>query len=233
VLSGLPVVDLTHAVNSLTLGPDGALYLAVGNVDRLWSMPQRLADATTPHPDWLGTILRLDPPGGSPRIFARGLRNVYQVTFDGQGRMWGIDNDGPTLGGWLGEEVLRLKAKANYGYPYDGTFGKPTVRDDFAVWISDGVGSAGLAWAGDVGLGDGLISGSCGELSLIRPLHPTDPTTSRYSETTLLSGVGGCVSSVRVVSADTIVFTVYGSSTSGALWVVRLNPEPPSSTPAP
>ncbi|MEZ0241257.1 MAG: sorbosone dehydrogenase family protein, partial [Chloroflexota bacterium] len=141
IISGLPVSDALHTANDLTVGPDGLLYLAVGNVDYLFKAPGR-ANGITPHPEWLGTILRFDGSGAAPEVFAKGLRNVYQVAFDDQGRMWAIDNDGPTIAGWRGEELLQIKQGRNYGFPYEGTFGPRSVRDDAALWISRHKGNA-------------------------------------------------------------------------------------------
>lgn len=221
VISGLPVSDALHTANDLTVGPDGLLYLAVGNVDYLFKAPDR-AKGITPHPEWLGTILRFDGSGAAPEVFARGLRNVYQVAFDDQGRMWAIDNDGPTIDGWRGEELLQIKEGRNYGFPYEGTFGPRSVRDDAALWISRHKGNAGAAWAGAVGLGQGLLAGSGGALSLVsqgeaEDIWP-DKTLTEWVEQDLLE-VPGSITSIQVVSPDEIVASLYGSD-AGSLYLI-------------
>lgn len=222
VISGLPVSDALHTANDLTVGPDGLLYLAVGNVDYLFKAPDR-AKGITPHPEWLGTILRFDGSGATPEVFARGLRNVYQVAFDDQDRMWAVDNDGPTIDGWRGEELLQIKQGRNYGFPYQGTFGPRSVRDDAALWISRHKGNAGAAWAGAVGLGQGLLAGSGGALSLLSPGEAEDiwpdKALSEWFEQDLLE-VPGSLTSIQVVSAHEVVASLYGSN-SGALYDIR------------
>ena len=224
IISGLPVVDALHAPNAITLGPDGFLYLAVGNVDKLFSAPERAA-GITPHPEWLGTILRFDGSGAVPEVFAKGLRNVYQVAFDDQGRMWAIDNDGPAIDGQRAEELLQIKQGRNYGFPFEGTFGPKTVRDDFALWISHHKGNAGVAWAGAVGLGQGLLAGSEGALSIVLSgdvgeLRPE--TYPEFFEQDML-GAPGTITTIEVVSNDEIVASLYGGgAVSGALYLIRV-----------
>jgi len=224
ILSDIPVASFAHAANGLTVGADDRLYLPVGNVDWLWAAPDRVAEAHIAHPDWLGTVLRFDESGAQPEVFAHGLRNVYEIGFDPDGRMWAVDNNGPTLGGWLTEEVLQVKQSADYGYPYDGTYGTWTRRTDGPLWTSPHVGSAGLAWSDDVGLGPGLLSGSCGYLALFsleeRPIWPED--NGRWTQTDLLSRVPGCITSVVPISAHELLATVYGSAEQGKLLLVRL-----------
>jgi hypothetical protein len=223
VLAGLPVVDALHTANDLTIGPDGLLYLPVGNVDKLFRAPERV-DGTTPHPEWLGTVLRFDGAGDPPEVYAEGLRNVYQVAFDDLGRMWGIDNDGPAIDGWRAEEILQIKQGGNYGFPFEGTFGPKKLRNDFALWTSRHKGSAGLAWADRVGLGPGLLVGSAGALSLLLPGDREDLWTggfSEYVEQDLLD-VPGFVTSIEVVSANEVVASVYGGGT-GSLYLIQIH----------
>jgi hypothetical protein len=222
VLADLPVVDALHAANAITVGPDGLLYLPVGNVDKLFRAPER-ANSLTPHPEWLGTVLRFDGSGAPPEIYAKGLRNVYQVAFDDQGRLWGVDNDGPAMDGWRAEELLQIKEGRNYGFPFEGTFGPKTVRDDFGVWISRHKGSAGAAWTDRVGLGPGLLSGSEGALSLLAAGFTDDLWTagnSEYAEQDLLD-VPGALTSIQVLSPDTILASLYGAGPTGSLYLIR------------
>jgi len=221
VIEGLPVADALHGANDITVGPDGMLYLAVGNVDYLFRAPER-AIGITPHPEWLGTVLRFDGAGNAPEVVAKGLRNVYQVAFDDQGRMWGVDNDGPTMAGWRAEEVLQIKPGRNYGFPFDATYGPWTVRDDGPAWVSRHKASAGVAWAGSVGLGAGLLVGNAGTLSLISQGEILDlwkdDRLAEYFEQDLLD-VPGSLSSLQVIAPNRVVASLYGSD-AGALYVI-------------
>jgi hypothetical protein len=230
VLDDLPVVASDHAVNGMTLGSDGAIYLAVGNVDGMWRTPERAAEVT-PHADWLGTILRLAETTGPPAIVARGLRNVYKVAFDDEGRMWAVDNDGFAQDGWRAEEVLQIKEGRNYGYPQEATFGEKTIRTDQPVWISPHQGSAGVAWLADESIGPGLLIGSCGQLSLLRaadggPARPRwEMRLTRNSMIELLSGLGGCVTSVQPLPSGEVLAGLYSFGDTGVLYNFRPAPE--------
>jgi hypothetical protein len=221
IIDGLPVADALHGANDITVGPDGMLYLAVGNVDYLFRAPER-AVGITPHPEWLGTVLRFDGAGDAPEIVATGLRNVYQVAFDDQGRMWAVDNDGPTMSGWRAEEVLQIKPGRNYGFPFDATYGPWTVRDDGPAWVSRHKASAGVAWAGSVGLGPGLLVGNAGTLSLISQGEVLDlwkdDRLAEYFEQDLLD-VPGSISSLQVIAPNRLVASLYGSD-AGALYLI-------------
>ena len=158
----LHYVNTDHGLNDLDLGPDGMLYLSVGNVDQLaWD-----DDGSPPEgPDTghLGTILRIDPASSEIEVFAEGLRNVYGLTFDADGRLWGVDNDGRGRGPWRAEELLHIQEGLDYGFPDDGTVGPYARRTGFATWIMPtGAGSSGITVDGD-----SVISGACGRVTRV------------------------------------------------------------------
>jgi hypothetical protein len=161
LVEGLHFVNTDHGLNDLDLGPDGMLYLAVGNLDRLaWDdggdMP------IGPETQRIGSILRIDPANGAVDVFATGIRNVFALDFDG-GSLWGVDNDGPGRGPWRFEELIRFEEGLDYGFPDDGTVGPYTRRTGFAEWIMPtGAGSSGLLVRGDV-----VISGGCGTVTRV------------------------------------------------------------------
>ncbi|MBI4896928.1 MAG: PQQ-dependent sugar dehydrogenase [Actinobacteria bacterium] len=121
-----------HVGGGLHFGPDGALYLSLGDLgenDDPDKGPGRAQSLSVP----FGKILRLNPAGdndpasGNPdqcgnadntskrnisdkRIWACGLRNTYQFAFDGDGQMWGSEaGDGC-------DEINRVSAGVNYGW---------------------------------------------------------------------------------------------------------------------
>ena len=147
VVSNLPVANTLHAVNGIAAGPDGLLYLSIGNLDALYRHPGIAAKLGVPRPHLLGTIVRFAPNGSRFEILAKGLRNVYDLTFDRLGNLYGVDNNGPTLHGWLEEELLLIRQGANYGYPYDGTFGPYALRTDAPLYTLGTAGSGGIEWA--------------------------------------------------------------------------------------
>jgi hypothetical protein len=225
VLDGLPVASTEHGVNGLTVGPDGALYLALGNIDWLALEPPSGRNVEHPRLDLLGTVLRFSPDGTDSQIFARGLRNVYGLAFSSDGSLYGVDNDGITENGWRREEVVQIKRDADYGYPTDATFGDHRRRTDGPVWVIDAKGSAGIAWLPDPVAGGKLVMGSCGRVELL-------PLTSRgrgpiayYSDysgpqITRLLDVEGCVTSITSGPDDTLFVTVFGSGKGPEVYVI-------------
>lgn len=108
-----------HQGGALHFGPDGKLYVAIGE-----------QTAETPSQDvnsLLGKLLRLDPDGTIPAdnpfgdraagkcraVWALGLRNPYTFAFQpGTGRLWAND-----VGGSRWEEVNEVVRGGNYGWP--------------------------------------------------------------------------------------------------------------------
>ncbi len=126
----IKVDSLSHAGGSLAFGPDGALYVSIGDGTSF--------DATDPRSvsvqklDSLsGKILRIDPITGlglsdnpfvgpdddlstnRAKVFQLGLRNPFSIGFADDGRLL-ISNTG-----WFSwEEIESGAAGANFGWPY-------------------------------------------------------------------------------------------------------------------
>jgi glucose/arabinose dehydrogenase len=117
--------DTNHNGGAIHFGPDGKLYVAVGdhNYD---TTPQvnHVSQLLTSH---FGKILRLNPDGTNPTdnpfadgnptsvrgsIWALGLRNPYTFAFQPGGTLMYINDVGE--GTW--EEINRGEAAANYGW---------------------------------------------------------------------------------------------------------------------
>jgi glucose/arabinose dehydrogenase len=206
IVSDLPVVDSQHGVNGLTAGPDGRLYLAIGNLDRLFETPHIAGRLGRPRADLLGTVVRFGPDGSHFEVLARGLRNVYDLAFDHAGHLYGADNDGFTIRDWRREELLELVKGANYGYPYEGTFGPHQVRTKGPLWVMDSGGSAGIEWTGDLSLTPGLLVGSCGELTHVPlALRQGAPVVYDEHQVKALANPMGCVTGIKVLSRRTLV----------------------------
>lgn len=153
----LQFVNADHGLNDLDLGPDGLLYLSVGNLDRL-AWDDGGDPPSGPETELLGTILRIDPDSGAIDVFASGTRNVFGLVFDDDGELWGVDNDGPGRGPWRFEELLHLQEGLDYGFPDDGSVGPYERRTGFAEWIMPvGAGSGGIVVDGTT-----VLSGGCG-----------------------------------------------------------------------
>lgn len=114
-LTGFGGPDHDHGVHSVIQGPDGRLWLAVGNAG-----PHIVADAsgftlrsgsnysgggptTAPNRAGLvsddgrkwtgGLILSVNPDGTALRVFAHDFRNPYEVAIDALGNVYTSDND--------------------------------------------------------------------------------------------------------------------------------------------
>jgi putative heme-binding domain-containing protein len=95
-----------HGANQIRLGPDGMLYIAIGNDVRF---PEK-RDPESPYRnyqnDWLlpnpadgepddrvGYILKMDPEGKTFTVLAGGMRNQVDVAFNPEGEMFTWDAD--------------------------------------------------------------------------------------------------------------------------------------------
>jgi glucose/arabinose dehydrogenase len=114
----------THNGGQIAFGPDGMLYVALGDGEA--GNPERRSQDRS---NLLGSLLRLDVsagtsyavppdnpfvgmPGVRPEIWAYGLRNPWRFTFDARGRMVVAD-----VGQSEWEEVNLVEAGDNLGWP--------------------------------------------------------------------------------------------------------------------
>jgi quinoprotein glucose dehydrogenase len=77
-----------HDLHGLCFGPDGKIYFSMG--DRGYHVTA--GDRTFDSPD-MGGVLRCNPDGSELEVFATGLRNPEQLTFDAYGNLWTGDNN--------------------------------------------------------------------------------------------------------------------------------------------
>lgn len=101
--------------NGIVFGPDGYLYMGIGALTDHAESP---TPRTKPYAEILpneAAVLRIQPHTGEVEVYANGLRNPYDLTFDAAGQFYATDNgllSGP------GDRLVAIVQGANYGWPY-------------------------------------------------------------------------------------------------------------------
>lgn len=129
ILLEIPQPFWNHNSGNMLFGPDGMLYIAVGDggkKDGKFNLSQNLFMLN-------GKILRIDvnktsgrlaygipadnpmlkTPGARPEIYAWGMRNPWGLVFDKDGALWCAD-----VGQERWEEINIIKAGGNYGWNF-------------------------------------------------------------------------------------------------------------------
>ncbi|MEL6748459.1 MAG: PQQ-dependent sugar dehydrogenase, partial [Pseudomonadota bacterium] len=126
----IAVDSRSHAGGALAFGPDGALYISVGDGTSFNFADPRSARVQDIN-SLSGKVLRIDPETGlglpdnpfvedgmdlssnAARVYQLGLRNPFSMGFDGDGQLFITDT------GWFTfEEVNAGPAGANFGWPW-------------------------------------------------------------------------------------------------------------------
>ena len=145
IVDGLPSFTYdAHSNNGIAVGPDERLYITLGGT----------ADHGPEEHPTAGSILVSDLDGSNLQVFARGLRNPYDLTFTKDGLLIVSDN-GPDFQdkrlNWSPPDELNLVFEgANHGYPE--FFGYPPAWSDstgpIAVFPSHSVPTGTVAYPG-------------------------------------------------------------------------------------
>ena len=112
IVDGLPSFTYdAHSNNGIAVGPDERLYITLGGT----------SDHGPEEPPTAGSILVSDLDGSNLQVFARGLRNPYDLTFTPPGDLIVTDN-GPdsqdhSLNWSPPDEIKLVREGGDYGYP--------------------------------------------------------------------------------------------------------------------
>jgi len=125
----IPLINWNHHGGNIVFGPDGLLYIGVGdNSKRNGELKMSQLNATL-----YGKILRIDVNGREysnaygipadnpyangvnalPQIYANGIRNPWGLSFDAKGRLWCAD-----VGQDIWEEINWITNGGNYGWQF-------------------------------------------------------------------------------------------------------------------
>lgn len=195
VIDGLPAANV-HNAGRIAFGPDGMLYVPVGDAGD----PPSAQD-----PDALGgKILRLTPDGSVPAdnptprspVYSLGHRNVQGLAWDADGRLFASEFGQNT---W--DELNIIEPGGNYGWPVvEGEAMQEGFIDPVAQWPTHEASPSGIAIAS----GSVLLANLRGEV--LRAVSLRSPSAQRES----YAGEFGRLRDA-VVAPD------------GALWIVTNN----------
>lgn len=136
------VAAWTHNGGRIKFGPDGMLYITVGDA--------QMRDRAQDREALAGKILRITPEGevppdnpfdGSP-VWSYGHRNPQGIAWDDSGRLWASEFGQNT---W--DELNLIEPGQNYGWPVvEGMGGGSEFVDPVFQWPPAEASPSGLAW---------------------------------------------------------------------------------------
>ncbi|MEX0685097.1 MAG: HEAT repeat domain-containing protein [Balneolales bacterium] len=122
-----------HGMSGATVGPDGRIYWGIGDMGsnivdqdgKRWYNPNQ------------GAIFRSEPDGSNFEVYASGLRNTHEFTFDKHGNLITVDNDGDHAG--EDERLVYLVNGSDSGWRINWQFGKYTdpKNNGYKVWMDE------------------------------------------------------------------------------------------------
>ena len=124
-----------HGISGVTVGPDGRLYWEVGDMGlnvvdktgRRWAYPNQ------------GAVLRSNLDGSGFEVFAAGIRNLEEFSFDELGNLISVDNDGDHAGET--ERLVYIPEGSDSGWRSNWQYGKYTDERNnrYNVWMDEGM----------------------------------------------------------------------------------------------
>lgn len=122
-----------HGVSGVMLGPDGRLYWEVGDMGmnvvddkgKRWAYPNQ------------GVVARSEIDGSDFEVFATGIRNLQEFSFDDRGNLISVDNDGDHPG--ESERLVYIPYGADSGWRSNWQYGKYTDEKNnrYNVWMDE------------------------------------------------------------------------------------------------
>lgn len=122
-----------HGMSGAIEGPDGKIYWGIGDI----GAHIVLKDSTVHHYPNQGVIVRANADGSDFEVFAAGLRNTHEFTFDAYGNMISSDNDGDHRG--ESERLVHIVEGHDAGWRANWQYGKytDTRNNKYNVWMDE------------------------------------------------------------------------------------------------
>ncbi|ODS53131.1 MAG: hypothetical protein ABS36_14420 [Acidobacteria bacterium SCN 69-37] len=124
-----------HDMSAVTQGPDGLIYWKIGEIGmnvvdktgKRWAYPHT------------GAVLRSNPDGTDFEVYAYGVRNPQEISFDDYGNLISADNDGDYPG--ENERIIYIAEGSDTGWRSTWQFGKYTDPDNnrYNPWMDEGM----------------------------------------------------------------------------------------------
>lgn len=122
-----------HGMSGIKMGPDGRIYWGIGDI----GFNGKGSDGTEYKYPNRGVIARANPDGSDFEIFAMGVRNTHEFTFDQFNNLISVDNDGDHAG--ERERLVYLTNGSDTGWRINWQFGKYRDPDNntYKVWMDE------------------------------------------------------------------------------------------------
>lgn len=123
----------SHGMSGAKVGPDGKIYWGIGDIGfngtdkegNFHKYPNR------------GVVVRANPDGSDFEVFAMGVRNTHEFTWDEYNNLISVDNDGDHRG--ESERLVYLVNGSDTGWRINWQFGKYRDPDNntYKVWMDE------------------------------------------------------------------------------------------------
>jgi quinoprotein glucose dehydrogenase len=122
-----------HGMSGVVQGPDGRIYYGIGDIG---ANITDLSGKQWPYPNQ-GVIVRSELDGSNFEVFAAGLRNTHEFSFDQYGNLISVDNDGDHEG--ESERLVYLIDGSDSGWRTNWQLGKykNPANNSYKVWMDE------------------------------------------------------------------------------------------------
>ncbi len=239
-----------HGPHAVLPGPDGRLWLTLGNHVRLGapaaeSSPYRLVYEGAVIPRLLdpnghanevtapgGTIFSYDMQTGRFELFSAGYRNAYDLAFSPSGDLFTFDSDMEWdigLPWYRAVRVVHVLPGGDYGWRTGSAKWPAWYPDSLPPVLETGRGSpTGVLWCDSAALGprwkDTLLLCDWSQGKVLAVHLSPDGCSSRGRSEVLLSGRPMPVTDLAFEAGGALLLSVGGRGTQGALLRLRADP---------